>query len=475
MELPYNPKDKKSIIEYAKMLIGKSLRDTCNPEILKHSYEGKGNFGQVLEKFYFGYEPNSNSEPDFKEVGMELKSSPLKSLRNKEYRSKERMVLNLINYMEVANQSFEESDFWKKNRNILLVFYLHHVESDILDYIIKLVEEWDFPDTDLQIIKNDWELIKQKIVDGKAHELSEGDTFYLGACTKGGKGGNLREQPKSQIRAKQRAYSLKQGYVNHIIATIANDTMGVYGKLIKSKNEIKERTIEDIVIATFSQFYGMSVEEISKITGVELNFEKQKNFYSRVTHAILNIELNKSIEEFEKANIEIKTVRVELNNDIAQSISFPAFKFERVYHENWITSELKDMIEKKFLFIFFKFDGNSYILEIAKFWNMPPESRKEVRKVWLQTKKVIQEGRIFKDFAKDKQGNIRVSNKGNQIRLNNLPKIKDNPVCHVRPHGGDSKETYPLPVEDRVLKVREYSKQCFWLSNTYVRDEIYLK
>jgi hypothetical protein len=35
--------------------------------------------------------------------------------------------------------------------------------------------------------------------------------------------------------AKQRAYSLKQGYVNHIIATIAKEPTGVYGKLIPTQ------------------------------------------------------------------------------------------------------------------------------------------------------------------------------------------------------------------------------------------------
>lgn len=475
MKLPYNPKDKQSVIDYAKLLKGKTLRKICDPEILEHNYTGKGNFGQILEKFYFGYDPNSKSQADFFEIRMELKTSPLKQLKNNEYRSKERLVLNIINYLEVVNQQFEDSDFWKKNANILLIFYLYQAGYDILDYLIKLVDEWNFPSTDLEIIKKDWELIKQKIADGKAHELSEGDTFYLGACTKGGKGGNLRAQPNSEIPAKQRAYSLKQGYVNHIIASIANDKTGLYGKLIKSVEEIKNRTIEEIVIERFSQYYGLNVEEISEKTGVALDFNDTKNFYSKITHAILNIELDKEIEEFEKANIEIKTIRVESNDNIIQSISFPAFKFEQIFQENWISSEMNEIVEKKFLFIFFKNDGNSYRLEKVKFWNMPLTDRKEVRKVWLKTKKIIQEGRIFKDFAKDKHGNIRVSIKGNPIRLNNLPKISDNLVCHVRPHGSDSTETFPLPIEDKILKVKEYSKQCFWLNNTYVKDEIYLK
>ena len=52
MRLPYNPSDKSSIIEYAKKLKGKSLRQICDSKVLEHSYSGKGNFGQVLEKFY---------------------------------------------------------------------------------------------------------------------------------------------------------------------------------------------------------------------------------------------------------------------------------------------------------------------------------------------------------------------------------------------------------------------------------------
>jgi DNA mismatch repair protein MutH len=475
MKLPYNPEDKKSIIDFAKKLKDKTLRQVIDIETIKNDRKGKGHFGQIIEEFYFHYKPNSNSEPDFPVAGLELKSSPLKRLINNEYRAKERLVLNIINYINVVNQNFENSDFLKKNANILLVFYLNQAGYDILDFIIKLVDEWNFPSTDLEIIKKDWETITKKIADGKAHELSEGDTFYLGACTKGANASSVRKQPFSEIPAKQRAYSLKQGYVNHIIASIANDSTEIYGKIINSVADIKNKTIEEIVINKFKPYYGKNVDEISKKTGVALNLYDTKNFYSKVTRAILNVELTKEIEEFEKANIVIKAIRVESNNNIIQSISFPAFEFEKIYLENWITSEMKEIVEKKFLFIFFKNDGTSYILEKVRFWNMPLIHRNEVRKVWLKTKKVIQEGRIFNSYAKDKFGNFKISKKGNLIKKNNLPKMNDNPVCHVRPHGSDSNETFILPVEDKLLKTKEYSKQCFWLKNTYVRDEIYLK
>ena len=159
----FNPKSINSIVTYAKKLKNKTLRQACGAEIEKHEYKGKGNFGQLVEKFYFGYEPNSKAEADFVDVGMELKCTPLKTLKNGNYRSKERLVLNIINYLEVHQEKFETSSFWKKNAHLLLVFYLHDKEKDILDYLIKLVDDWEYPNQDLLIIKRDWETINQKI------------------------------------------------------------------------------------------------------------------------------------------------------------------------------------------------------------------------------------------------------------------------------------------------------------------------
>jgi DNA mismatch repair protein MutH len=457
----YNPEDKKSVIDYAKLLKGKTLRQICDPEVLQHNYTGKGNFGQILEKFYFGYDPNSKSEADFFEIGIELKTSPLKQLKNNEYRSKERLVLNIINYLEVVNQQFEDSDFWKKNSNILLIFYLHQAGYDILDYLVKLVDEWNFPSTDLEIIKKDWELIKQKIANGKAHELSEGDTFYLGACTKGANASSVRKQPFSDIPAKQRAYSLKQGYVNHIVASIANETIGVYGKLIPSVAVAKKQTIEEIVDSKFKPYYGNTVDQIIAITGVELN-TTAKSFYANLTKAILGIELDKEIEEFEKAEINVKTVRLKENNLPKEDISSPNFKYEEIVNEEWDDSNFKEILEHKFLFVFFQFENEQLVLRKVKFWNMPYADILEAEKVWAKTKEIVSKGKIVKEVI-------------GTTRYTNFPNKSFNSVSHVRPHATNAADTYPLPTRDKLTKAKEYTKHCFWLNNTYVRDEIYLK
>jgi DNA mismatch repair protein MutH len=461
MKLAYNPKDKKSVLDYAKQLKGKTLREVCSSDILKHKYSGKGNFGQVLEKFYFGYEPNSNAEADFFEAGMELKSTPLKRLKNGEYRSKERLVLNIINYLEVVNQQFETSDFWKKNATLLLIFYLHQANYDLLDYVIKLVDAWNYPTTDLEIIKKDWRLIKQKIEDGKAHELSEGDTFYLGACTKGANASSTRNQPFSNVPAKQRAYSLKQGYVNHIIASISTGAIGIYGKLIPSVAVAKRQTIEEIVISKFKPYYNKTVKQILKKTGVKIN-TTAKSFYANLTKAILGIELDKEIEEFEKAEIIVKTVRLKENNLPKEDISFSNFKYQEIINEEWDESNFKDILEHKFLFVFFQFENAELVLRKVKFWNMPYADILEAERVWEQTKSIVQKGKIVREVK-------------NGIRYTNFPNKTFNPVSHVRPHATNAADTYPLPTKDKLTKANEYTKHCFWLNNTYVRDEIYLK
>ena len=205
----------------------------------------------------------------------------------------------------------------------------------------------------MEVIKRDWALITKKIEEGKAHELSEGDTYYLGACTKGSKGGNLREQPNNSLLAKQRAYSLKQGYLNHIIASVTKNTNVLYGKLIPSLAIAKKKSIEEIVIEKFKPYYNKSVNEIMWLLKVKLN-TKAKSFWYDLTKAIFGISLKSDIEEFEKAEIVTKTVRIGKHNLPKENMSFPYFEFETLYNENWIDSEWKHTLDSRFMIVFFR-------------------------------------------------------------------------------------------------------------------------
>lgn len=458
----YDITSAESIINYAKKLKDKNLLELYKDLIDKYPYQGKGKFGQMIEKYHFKYEPNSDTEPDFPEAGLELKTTPLKILKNGEYRSKERLVLNIINYFNVVSEDFENSSFWRKNKHLLIIFYLWEKDLKEIEYLIKLIDDWEYPEEDLKVIKHDWNKINNKIKAGKAHELSEGDTFYLGACTKGSTAAkSLKEQPYSSILAKQRAYSLKQGYVNHIIANISKNEDEIYGKIIKQPEILEKHNLEDIVLAYFSPFYGKSPKEIEKHFKSNLN-EKAKNYFANLTKLILGIKLDKQIEEFNKAGIIVKTIRLKENEMPKEDVSFPTFKYEELINTEWEDSDFKNILESKFFFVFYQYQNEKLILRKAQFWNMPNNDIMQAKEVWDKTINIIKTGNIVKSMSDSGR------------RFTNFPKKSENKVSHVRPHARNAQDTYPLPVIDKFTGLKDYTKHCFWLNAKYIKEYIYL-
>ena len=181
-----------------------------------------------------------------------------------------------------------------------------------------------------------------------------------------------------------------------------------------------------------------------------------------------------SIDEFLKANIQIKTIRISKKGSIDEHMSFPNFDFIQLSGETWEDSEIRELFEiSKFLFVVFeeiddlKFE---YKLRRVKLWNMPLSVLdKEVKSVWSKTKDILNSELII-DIEKNRF-------------YNNFPSTIDNEVAHVRPHGQDSYDTCELP-EKCTLKVRKddgsksiedfaqrhvFTKQCFWLNKSYIK------
>lgn len=460
----YDRLSKESIVAYAKRLEGSSIAGQCRISDSDVQTYAKGYFGQLVERVYFGIENNSRPEPDFAEVGMELKTSPLTMTGRNKYVSKERLVLGIINYCDLLEQEFENSDFWHKNSSLLLIFYLFEKEKIPLDYIIKIVGEWAFASDDFEVIKKDWSHIKKMVEDGRAHELSEGQTYYLGACTKGANSKSLRDQPRSSEKAMQRAFSFKQGYVNHIIASLAERSRladhSKYGKLIAQADEVRAFSIDEIVKKRFSPYLGKNVRDVFRLLGLDYE-SSSKSKWSQMTNSILKVELGKRIEEFEKAEITIRTVRLGENNYPKEAVSFPAFEYQEFADSEWAESEYSSQVEKRFLFVFIKHVGDDLILDSVKFWSMPMVDIAECRLVWDKVKSLVMSGKVFKEF--DSIGR----------RVTYFSDIRSN-VAHIRPHGRDAGDCYPLPVPDVTSGASAYTKHSFWLNKDYIRDSIYL-
>ena len=184
----------------------------------------------------------------------------IKENKKNDFSAKERLVLNIINYEEDYKDSFEESSFWQKNKKLLIIFYLYKDEIDKKDFpIIKSVLH-NFDPVDLEIIKQDWQTIIDKIKAGEAHNISEGDTMYLAACTKGANAKSIRKQPFSNIPAKQRAFSLKSSYMSAFARRVIDR------QLIPSLfnvDELKSKTTLQLLQERFAPYIGKRVSEIA--------------------------------------------------------------------------------------------------------------------------------------------------------------------------------------------------------------------
>ncbi len=411
---------------------------------------GKGAIGNVIEESWFGYAPNSEASADFSEAGVELKVTPYIHT-SRGIRAKERLVCNIINYMTEYQKTFEESDFWKKNETILLMSYEYKEGVPKKDYTIDKAILFSFPEEDLMIVEQDWMKIINKIREGKAHLLTEGETLYLAACTKGSSAASVRQQPFSDILAKQRAYSLKSSYMTRILNTY------IFGnacdeRIIKDWHELESKSFEEILIQRVEPYIGKTQEELKMILDVQTT---AKNLNELLLAKMLGVTGKIAYtEEFQNANIIPKTIRVEKDGRIKESMSFPTFEFTEIIEEEWETSTLRNYLEPaKFLFIIFKErEDGQYVFERIKFWNIPAEDLEEVKNVWERTVNTIRQG-------------VELIETPRGIR-NNLPKQTESRVAHVRPHGKDAADKLPLP-DGRMM-----AKQCFWLNSTYIVEQI---
>jgi DNA mismatch repair protein MutH len=413
---------------------------------------GKGALGNAIEAGHFYYRPNSSAKPDL--GWAELKCTGLLPDGEDGYRAKERLVICMINYGGnavssipcVVEESAEESHAFRKLTSILLVFYDYakYTESaELLDARIRLAGLWVPEAEDIVSFKQDWEVIREYVKQGRAHELSEGLTLMLGACTKSSDSSVRVRQGYGSELAKPRAFALKQAFVTQIFRQLSDDQPKSQSAGIVSEpliNGMKsKKNIEHVVSEQAMRYHGLSTTEI------EIKLRLEGKFGGKGVHSLrMNKFVNAlasgdqfapigDLSDFRKRGLTVKVVRILKNGQAAESISFPAFDYDIVAAEDeWEESSLYQDLVKRFLFVFLRDnkDGKPPVFDRAVFWSMPEADLDLTKEVWEDTVRFIRRG-----------------------RLDYLPSAAQTYAVHVRPH--DSKR-YPG------------FKRSYWLNKRYV-------
>lgn len=154
-------------VEKLKLLADKNLHDLAKLfEITVCTSEGKVNkgwAGHVCER-YLGIPINSSQSPNF--GSWELKSIPLKRLRNGNLSFKETMAITMIDPYQVARTPFEESHLLSKLRKAVCVARI--VGANVYEpTIIHSVVTIDLEGEIYEIVKEDYEHVRALLNDPK--------------------------------------------------------------------------------------------------------------------------------------------------------------------------------------------------------------------------------------------------------------------------------------------------------------------
>ncbi len=468
--MKYDASSPEAIFAFSRGLIGHTLFEAVkkiNPSITKDDLKisGKGGLGQLVEKFYYEYEPNNEPTADFSQAGVELKTTPLKKVKQ-ELHIKERLVCDMIVFCALEDMKFEDSPFYKKCVLMLLLFYLHQsgVEKFDLTFIYSVL--WKLQGKDLQIIKQDYQTIVGKIKAGKAHELSEGDTMYLGACRKGQKGDSLRKQPFCELGAPRRAFSLKTAYMRTVLdyvkcvkkPMVTNTGYKTPDLELVSTRELKSKTFDQIITQRLMKYKGKDYKTIAKAFGTTVS-QTEKSRYNRVTWLMLHQGKSKieTAEEIKKAGIIVKSIRVQKNGRIKEHMSFQNIMYDEIYdNDNFYDSQWYDIVTSRFMFVVYREeeasnsqrkdwqDEKRYVLDRVIFWTMPPEDLEVAEQYWENIR-----ANVLADTHYTEPGNTYWT-------------IKDHRYFHVRPKGADASDMHTSPINGRKVK-----KTCYWFNNDY--------
>ena len=220
-------------------------------------------------------------------------------------------------------------------------------------------------------------------------------------------------------------------------------------------SQLHQHTFDEIILQRFSAHIGKSCNETFQIFNMPMTMAKQK--YAIAANAIASERKYSNVnltEEFEKAGLMMKTIRVEENGRIVQSMSFENIDYQEVYDcDNWTDSRLYEIFSNRFLFVVYKATGNiihhpegeekEYVLDDVFFWTMPQDDLSLAEKYWNDIRKHVLDDDITDGV---------------------FWKLKDKRKFHVRPKGRKGADREISPKTGK----RTADKFCYWFNNDYV-------
>ncbi len=429
-------KNQKELLEFAKKYEDTYLSEVVND---KHNKgKGKGKVGLLIEKYIFNIEANSDKNPDFKDLEVELKSTPLKQNKQNKLVPKERMSLSMLDLEDlIQNENIKDSTKWKKISNILTFWYIHN--ESLEGTKIEKVEMIEIEKTDFfKQIEDDWKLLRSYALEGRAHEFSESLTKYLGLARKGQK----NDKPRIQRLNKEQTY-LPRAFTFKI---------QLLKEMFNDQNEdIKTNILQELRSKYLNKTFG----ELDNFDNVN---HKKKDFLNSVICKDYEVKSFKQLGEKlydGKKNYTFKTFNYKDTKSgikTNEHMKFNAILWNDI-GKSWEESDFSRIFENPFIFITYE----------------KKDSLKE-NKITSIEEIVFPENAVYQVI--DAYYKYMDAVEENYWENENAPspkKSSENSITHLRPSAKNAKSSFGFH------DGKKYKKMAIWINNKYMINLLGIK
>ena len=429
--------------------------------------------GDVIEQSVLGYPPDIRQEPDLDIDGVktELKTTGMRR-KGSRYDAKEPMSITAVSPDTIVNETFLDSNFWHKLEHMLFVYYLYDSPSPVkaaqyADFPIKGYQFHEFDEEDQEILKNDWEIVRDFIRYLQDEYEDYEDEYPRISHELRPKLMYIDTAPKWPNRPR---FRLKRTVVSSIIQEHFEGGLEQLPGKYTTFSEI-DKTLHDLS----EKYKGKTIGELIDLLDIEVT-RVNKSIGEAIIVKMFGGKSKKmqSIELFRKAGIIGKTITLTERGLRKEDMKFFTIDFDEFDNEDieFEDSQFYDYFaNNRFLCILFqKPDSDAKMIE-NKFlgFKMIEFSQEfvenDVKIAWERIKDLIVNDKLEDVISLDKFGNPRINSSGNVMSAPNFPKSSEGNVF-VRGTSSTS-DVKPLNVNG----VQMYRQQI-WVKGLYIVDKL---
>lgn len=215
------PRSEQELLERAWNVAGLTLGELgarVGIEVPDEGVRGKGVAGQILEKA-LGATAASRAEPDFVDLGIELKTIPLDATG----KPKESTFVASISLSRMADTDWEQSVVWKKLSKVLFVPVEAASETPLRDRRVGRAYLWAPTEAEQHLLRTDWERLAEMIGRGDVAQITGHLGEVLQVRPKAASGSARRRAPDEEGAVQwtmPRGFYLRPSFTGAVLARL---------------------------------------------------------------------------------------------------------------------------------------------------------------------------------------------------------------------------------------------------------------